>query len=127
MRTDRQFAVALVILFFVAVGIVCAIGAAALAPLPKFPPLAKARLKVPASTNAVPYLPKPKRIALIWSNAPQAGPFMVEVWGSVNLKDWRFVCAVEGTNVILPADGPAMFFKVRTRDTAGRLSDWSKK
>ena len=73
--------------------------------------------------------PAPRSITLGWDNPPEVpSSFTVEVWATTNLTTWTLKTNVSGTNRgTLPADKAREFFKVRSRDTNGSFSDWSRK
>ena len=73
--------------------------------------------------------PAPRSITLGWTNATNnATGTVTEIWSSTNLVNWTLKTNVAGTNhVTLPATNRAEFFKIRSRDTNGTVSDWARK
>ena len=69
--------------------------------------------------------PRQPAVVLMWDNTPG---LVAEIWSSTNLVTWTLKTNVAGTNrVTLPATNLAEFFKIRSRDTNGTVSDWARK
>ena len=67
--------------------------------------------------------PRTPAVVLMWDNAPG---LVAEIWSSTNLVTWTLKTNVAGTNrVTLPATNRQEFFKIRSRDTRGIVSEWS--
>ena len=52
-------------------------------------------------------------------------PVTFEVWSSTNLVDWVLATNTVALRVLFPPK-PCEFYRVRTRDELGQVSDWAK-
>ena len=52
-------------------------------------------------------------------------PATFEVWASTNLVDWVLATNTVATRVLFPPKS-CEFYRVRTRDELGQVSDWAK-
>lgn len=77
--------------------------------------------------------PASPRLMLAWGQPDPDPRIVTEVWHTTNLVDWYLLTNVCGTNVVLPRDKPAEFFKIRNRLdevvclTNSTWSDWSRR